>query len=330
METPLFVLLISAALLFILRRSYARASIVGSLATLTRPDGIFVLILLGIVVLIRERRLPVKEIGISLFLGLPWMVTAFILYGSFIPHSVTAKAAIQPIWGSSFIGKLNIMFYEPFRLFSPVYVVSLILGVWSLIRSSNRAQSKIVLGLVALFVVYLLLPVNAGFDWYFAPLFFLLHLIMGVGISALRPIKLAALMSGGLLLGIIYSSIGNYLSVKTIDQIWRDGMFQIVEQLNSDADRTSVVQCTNIGILGYYTDFKVLDPLGLASPEVLPLMNEASDLRDLNRRVVSLFKPDYVISFGEEKYEGYVQEAMYATSAMPLVIYSSGNPDQSG
>jgi len=327
METPLFVLLISVALLFILKRSYIRASVFGSLATLTRPDGIFALLLLAIVILIREKRLPVKEVAVSLLSGLPWMVTALILYGSFIPHSVTAKAAVQPIWGSSLLGKFSVMFYEPLRLFSPFYVVLLIAGIWILLRTADKASGGIVLGLAVLFVTYLLLPVNAGFEWYFAPLLLLFHLIIGVGLSELRPGRNIVPVVVGLMAGILYSSVGNYLSVRTIDQIWRDGMFQIVEQMNSEARQTSMIQCTNIGILGYYTDFKILDPLGLASPQVLPLMDDASNLQDLYRRVASEFRPDYVISFGEENYDGYMQQAVYTTSVMPLVIYSSGVSD---
>src|SRR5690606_18848124 len=120
-----------------------------------------------------------------------------------------------------------------------------------------------------------------GFEWYFAPLLLLFHLIIGVGLSELRPGRNIVPVVVGLMAGILYSSVGNYLSVRTIDQIWRDGMFQIVEQMNSEARQTSMIQCTNIGILGYYTDFKILDPLGLASPQVLPLMDDASNLQDL-------------------------------------------------
>src|SRR5690606_15803275 len=102
-----------------------------------------------------------------------------------------------------------------------------------------KASGGIVLGLAVLFVTYLLLPVNAGFEWYFAPLLLLFHLIIGVGLSELRPGRNIVPVVVGLMAGILYSSVGNYLSVRTIDQIWRDGMFQIVEQMNSEARQTS-------------------------------------------------------------------------------------------
>jgi hypothetical protein len=99
LETPLFVLLSFAALLHILKRNYTLAAIFGAFATLTRPDGVFVLVTLAAAVFLWERRLPVRETLIGLGIGLPWMLVALATYGTFIPHSVTAKNAIKDNMG---------------------------------------------------------------------------------------------------------------------------------------------------------------------------------------------------------------------------------------
>jgi hypothetical protein len=127
----------------------------------------------------------------------------------------------------------------------------------------------------------------------------------------------------GIGLGILYSSIGNYLSVATIDRIWHDGMFQVIDYLKKNAANNSIIQCTNIGIVGYYTEFYILDPFGLASPSAVSVINSADSLPDLQRSVAASFRPDYIVSFGVEDYEGYEQVAEYPTSDISLILYQA-------
>ena len=56
------------------------------------------LLVLGVIMIIRERRLPIRETVIGLIIGLPWIVVAYKTYGGFIPQSVVAKDAIARIW----------------------------------------------------------------------------------------------------------------------------------------------------------------------------------------------------------------------------------------
>lgn len=321
METPLFILLNMLALLWIMRARYLPAAVVGSLATLTRPDGVFVLIVLAVTIVIRERRLPLRETGLSLLIGLPWLVIATLTYGHPIPQSVLAKSAVVQLWETM---KLRVVFYEPLRFFGLLALPPLLVALRCLFR--DRHQSLPLLLLLALNLIYMALPSNLGFDWYFGPLYTLLNMLVGLGLVWLWDTGrltnlLAKICTVGVLVGVAYSSVGNYASAAEIDRIWRDGMLRAVDYLNSHAAADAVVQCTNIGILAYYTGLNVLDPLGIASPEATALMDDVSSLGELYRNTAAAFQPDYIVSFGPEAYAGYEPVAEFPTSTVAIIIY---------
>jgi hypothetical protein len=328
METPLFVLLNLLTLLCVLRRQYVGGTVAGSLATLTRPDGIFALIVLGIGVLINERRLPIREVLISALIGLPWVIVAYLTYGNFIPHSVIAKEAISLIWPMTVGKKLTTLLYDPLRAFVILTVLPMAWAAWELMRPACRRKGWLILAFASLHVVYMLLPDNLGFDWYFAPLYTVLDLLTGLGVafmltgesrSRLR-VNLARLCGAGLVLAVAYTSVGNYLTVNTQDNIWR-GIFPAIEYLKNNAGPNITVQSDSIGLLGYYTDYRILDTMGLASPEVLPIIHDAPDLEQVLIRVAAHFRPDYIVTTIPAAYPGYDKVAEYPTVYVPFLVY---------
>lgn len=333
METPLFVLLNLLALLWMMRGRYTYAAIAGSAATLTRPEGVFVLAVLAVFVVMQERRLPLRETILSLLIGLPWLVVATLTYGLPIPQSVLAKSAIMELWEPAALSnKLMVVFYEPLRFFGLLALLPLL---WGLRRLwAERPASLPLLMFLGLHLIYLTLPNNLGFDWYFAPLFVTLSLMIGIGLVTLLESAPLLMLAGrvcavGLLAGVAYSSVGNYLSVAEIDTIWREGMLEVVDYLNENAAEDAVIQSTNIGILGYYTHRPLIDPLGLATPEATAMIDSAASLDDLLRQVAARLQPDYIVSFGPEEYAGYAEEAEFPTSAVPLILYRRTAPADS-
>lgn len=98
-------------------------------------------------------------------------------------------------------------------------------------------------------------------------------------------------------------------------------MFRAVDYLNANAPEDAVVQSTNIGILSYYTPFRILDPLGLASPQATALIEDVNSLEDLYRQTAAAFQPDYIVSFGPEDYAGYEPAAGFPASAIEIIVY---------
>lgn len=103
-------------------------------------------------------------------------------------------------------------------------------------------------------------------------------------------------------------------------------MLEVVDYLNANAPANATVQTTNIGIIGYYTDLQILEPLGLASPEVTPLFAGAGSTDQLLLLVAQTLEPDFIVSFGEAPYQDYDQIAAFPTSTVTLIIYQRSLP----
>ena len=327
METILFTLLNMLTLYAVMKKQYIQGTIWGSLATLTRPDGVFALVILGLVIIIQERRLPLREVLLSLAIGAPWVLVATLSYGSFIPHSITAKSAIEHIWFADFATKFFVVFYEPLRFFGIFALLPLCVGIYG---AWQKPEGLSLILFTCLHLLYMMLPSNLGFDWYFAPLFTSGYILIAVGLahmsnSSMRWRFAMPICLIGITLGIGFSSVGNYLSVNRINTIWRQGMLELIADLDENeisATTDVVLQTTNIGIINYYTDFYILDPLGLASPDVVPLIRDADNLQLLPIIVADAFKPTFIVSFGyDDRYSGYSVVAAYPTVDVPLVLY---------
>src|SRR5262249_34144088 len=102
METPLVLLFaMAAATAADLERPYLTGAFLGLLG-LTRLDGLlFAVILLGAIGW-RDRRLPWRSAGVTVMLLAPWLLYAWLCYGSVLPNSIPAKYAAYNIHTHSF------------------------------------------------------------------------------------------------------------------------------------------------------------------------------------------------------------------------------------
>src|SRR5262249_21198139 len=105
LETPVVLLLMSASLYGLAAESWGITAIASALLVLTRPDGGLWAAVVVAVALWRGRRAAIRSLGIALLLVIPWVVFAWLYFGSPMPHSVVAKQIIgqrQPFsfyWG---------------------------------------------------------------------------------------------------------------------------------------------------------------------------------------------------------------------------------------
>jgi len=97
METSVFVLLSTAAVLAFLYERYPLTFFISGLAFLTRPDALILIGLLAlgrIWVALRSKAITPLFKDAAAFLApvVPWLVFAGLYFGSFIPHSIAAKS----------------------------------------------------------------------------------------------------------------------------------------------------------------------------------------------------------------------------------------------
>ena len=118
-----------------------------------------------------------------------------------------------------------------------------------------------------------------------------------------------------------YTAVGNYLLAITEDQIWRQGMGAAITYLQANVPADQVIQTDSIGILGYFTDYRILDSMGLASPQIMPLIRTAVSNDSLMVSVAATYEPPWIVTSVPEPYAHYNIVAQFETPYVPFFIY---------
>lgn len=207
-ETPLYLAVCLGAFAFYIRRRYGWAAAFCALAFLTRYDGALVGGVILTDYLLRNRRLPPWRI-VLVFLGLtlPWLLFAWVYYGSPLPATLAAKQHQGMMASSpSFVAG----FWSQARAYGRQwhYRVEIGLGLFSLILALRYSQIgglyrrwlPLLAWTALYFVAYTLLGVSRYF-WYYAPLVPGFIILVGLGAEAflygMRFVERKAGDSGG-------------------------------------------------------------------------------------------------------------------------------------
>lgn len=331
-ETPLYITLCLGAIAFYARRRYSAAAALAALATLTRPDGILVALTLGGHFLLRIRR-PIPWKALLIFAGLliPWFIFAWLYFGYPLPVTLAAKQQQGTLEVSqTFAPGLPwiIGWYIAYWQYWLEAALAL-MGVYWLVRKAP--QWSLLLAWTALyFIAYSILGVSRYF-WYYAPLvpgFIVLvglgldataHFIRAVGLrfssqpptgdndeaSPAQPViqtnrsgrlkQISYLIVGSLL---IYLTIAQSVDVHTlsITPDSRAAAYQRVgEWLRDNTPPDSLVSSLEIGIIGYYSDRRMVDFAGLLQPEVAQRLHNSPTYEDAAIWAVKNYSPDYIV-----------------------------------
>jgi len=342
--TALFIAAVSA---YLARRDILAANLAGAAAAL-RPDGIAVAGLLVALLTYERKRIPWKSIAILAAWILPSAILLASLYGSPLPNSVTAKSAtiyhadpwtnaLQFIYhfGGLFVGgprglsARGIIIPLVGRLtlvLSLTTVPQLLLWIWGgyeLFTRDRRWLAFLALPLVFV-VAYSLLGLRGSImaEWYLPPLipFYLLPILIGLRAALLRftphafrpaAVTLAILLVVCEILGL---NLGRnpsrpFLTPLSVwderERLYRDTALFLEPLLGPG----SVVAASEIGALGYYCDCRILDTVGLVSPQALayyPLPPEDTPaLNAIPEGLIQDQRPEFVVSL-----EVFVRETL--------------------
>ncbi len=94
METGLVTCVGMAAILAYVARNATALYLLGATLFLLRIDGLLLFAILAGGLIWQERRIPWRAIGLGLLLALPWLIFAFLYFGSPIPTSLVAKLTV--------------------------------------------------------------------------------------------------------------------------------------------------------------------------------------------------------------------------------------------
>ncbi len=281
METALFTLMATSAFYFQYKKLPVQAIGITALSVLVRPEGLLVLAILFIYNLIYFKDSLIKSVTIITTTLLPWVVFAYLYFGSPIPHSMTAKMAFyQQVW--SFPPLENLIFIMGWHnLFGIVLSILSAMGCWHLITKHHFGKIELIWILVT--IISLTFSSTLVFRWYIAPIYplyilfasatllLLLDKIRSMDLSkSSRKIIIGACLVAALLLA-NYPNVKNYQNESNIlDTIHSD----IVTYLDENAKQDDVVCTEDIGYVGYYSNHKILDRVGLVSAVAVPYNEE--------------------------------------------------------
>lgn len=288
------------------------------LLMLVRPDGVIAaLVLLGTRA-VRERRLPWRPAAAAALVLLPWFIFALGYYGTVIPNTVFAKAAaynahIQGV-------RRNLLYtlnqFAPFSTLWPEFLFNLaiapllVVGIYDVARYRRRLLAIPFLWLA--WWAYLVLPRTVLFLWYYPPMTTCAYLLAALGFSLLldrlHPRRSSTLpfphssiptapLAGAAVLCYLVGCAAPWLVAKA----GRAREVQVAEDtvrcplgrwLDENTPAEARVAMEPIGYIGYYSRRRVLDEIGLVSPEMIPFTRRGSGWFG---RAIRALRPEYVV-----------------------------------
>lgn len=331
METSVFVLLLVATAYCYVTGRNRRTAVLGGLLVLTRPDGILLVALIVLDLLVRRlraRQFPVAEALLFLATLLPWTVFATLYFGSPIPHSVLAKTVAYRV--SPLDGLINLLqhygtpFFEDSFLgrFWPLagFILYLALGLFgglAMLRRDSRAW-PIVLFPWLYFAAYSAAGILI-FRWYLAPPlpFYFLLILAGLdkllsdltagarGRALARRFDPLVVPLGAFLFMSIcaWTLLPDHGPTEPAPQMaWHQLELyyaRVGAALAPRMNAGTVVAAGDVGALGYYSNARILDTVGLMSPEATAYYPLDPSLYAINYAIPPQLilnqKPDYVV-----------------------------------
>jgi hypothetical protein len=314
-------LLLPLGLLLELRGRSRWAAFVFALAILTRMDaGLFVAILYGHLI-VRERALPWRRVGVVVLTLAPWFAWSTWVFGSPFPSTLWAKIAQGDSggWALYIEGSLRaLQGLVPYR--GPLGIAFGLLALAGTVRIVRREPIWLLfLGNSVLFALAYQFVLGASFShWYLANALLAHALLLGAGVrAALGPVAVAALrersswrdLASGDAVGgrpsapaliaalLVVLCLGASLvrSARALIAIDTHPPRRLIytevgEWLRDNTPESATVSYMEIGYLGYASRRTIIDPVGLVSPGGL----EAVARGDFDW-VFDAYKPDYYI-----------------------------------
>jgi arabinofuranosyltransferase len=322
METSLFVLACVATLSLTAWGRYGvLAAGLAGLSALTRPEG---LLLCAVVVgwpLVNRRRLP---LGSTLMAAAPVLGAGVLLasrYGSPLPHSLAAKqVAYQgawpltnavalvmqaglPGWSTYLLASVPAAVGLPLALLGCATLAYLVrLGLPWLTRHGLAWQPFV--GFAVLYSAFYALVGLRGvrlFPWYLVPLVPFYLLGAAAGLTRLGGARAAWLAAAVLVWQLPAIDWQHGPLLPSGSTFWREAvLLDVGHELSAALPGSAVVAAPEIGALGYASNLRILDTVGLVSPAALPYYPlPAEQLATDNAippRLIADQKPDAVVT----------------------------------
>jgi hypothetical protein len=335
METSLSVFLLLATFLFCLRNEYMLSVVLAALLMSVRPETVLIIgfILVDIYINSVDRRHALKLVGALLLLFVvllaPWFVYAYITFGTIIPNTALAKS------GSMFnIDDIASTIADIVRTLTVSDGIMLIVFIASGILLIMKMRRAILIeGQEQEERFFLFRQSLIGVGWIIVlPLFYIVTDVNVVSRYLLLMTPLVAIYAYSFFYRVVIKSRWkNFVysavflvtalvmmqsqivyriyvvpSIKTFEQGMEQCIIPIGMWLKNNSPPESVVFVSDIGAIGYYSERKVCDGMGLISPAMLALVRRGYTAKKMMEEKIyeSQCSADYVVYRSHES-EGW-------------------------
>jgi len=356
METSFAVLLLLLTVLYALRNEFFLAIVFSALLTLTRPEAwlLTALVLFDVYINSVNKRRGVK-MAVSLAamyaaLLMPWFLYAFTTFGTVVPNTALAKSSFgfhidDFTWTLTDIVKtlavsdglaVGVVLMGVIVLFGRPDAVAGYEGEDEPVSNRRYLRQNFlplawIAALPALYLAtnanvisrYLLLITPVIIVYAFAFLWRVMELLRKEHLRVLAVVVFTAVV-------LAQNQFVYYTYVKPSIHAFTQGMDEcfipIGKWLRGNAPEGARVFAPDVGAIGYYSDRFVCDPMGLVSPEFLPLVRSGFTLERMMKEKLyrTMCGASYVVhrSFTGEEFAGGDLEPV-----MTRVVFGLGLSD---
>jgi hypothetical protein len=294
-EAYLFAALLVLAIALHARGRPVAAGVVAALLFLTRGEGLLLFGVLAVATAVSDLRdrtprppglVASRTARLAIGFGIPvlaWAAYALPTFGSVLPNTLAAKIAqgSSGLW-QPFLGQLTAVWIPGWGrplapAAAPALSVAWVLVAAGLVVLVRRARPLLLLvAWTAAYVVgYGALGV-AGYPWYACPVYLTLAVLLGVGLGSVaewlaarvRPRALAIALAAACLAAVLLP-----LGVPTARAAARPtpsprhaAYYEMARWFREHADPGASIAYHEVGYLGFYTDNRIVDLLGLVTP----------------------------------------------------------------
>jgi len=315
-EVPFYLALILAGYVLYFEERPVLAAVLLALATLTRPDGLVAAGVLLAHAVWKERRFPWRPTAAYVLTLAPMLIGLTVYFGSPVPVTLAAKNAQTVLGVTGFYAGTQflqgaLILAKAWFLQTPLYALLAVLALVGGIVAIQRERWALWLaawaGLYSL--GYCLLHV-APYHWYYAPLVPAGVVLAGLGAArAGRLIRHPAakyVVSGLLALGMLAAQGASLYDMervlhggavvspdaptyKVLPEVKTDVYRRVGEWLAANTPEAADVGVTEVGVIGYYSNRRMVDFLGLLRPDVAEALRRGDVAWALFH-----YQPDYV------------------------------------
>lgn len=294
MEASLSYLFSTTLILLLLSPSYIKhyltVGVIIGLYHLTRPESaVFSFLILLWIYKNGDMSLIhfFKVIIVMVLTCLPWYLFAYFYFGTIFPNTFGAKGFDYSFGGHFFLNALDSM-----KIFFGNYLPYLLVLLFAII--TTRKMTKLFLYSTAIIIFYVLFySITMSNEYvyarYYSIVFPLINLIAIKTLCDLRlaiaPIIRTVVLFSILLLSIIYSKTGR--AIYTEQESTEN---KIINWINTNTRANESIVRGRIGKIGYMTNRRIIDPVGLINPEISRYY-KTNSVEDF----YLLKKPDYFI-----------------------------------